>query len=75
MQQYLDLVKLVIENGVRKPSRTGVDTLSYFAAFYKVDLSQGFPLLTTKKVHLRSIIHELIWFLSGNSNVKYLKEK
>ncbi|MHB8339486.1 MAG: thymidylate synthase, partial [Ignavibacteriaceae bacterium] len=58
MQQYLDLIKLVLDEGVKKPSRTGVDTLSYFGAFYRVDLSKGFPLLTTKKMEWKSILHE-----------------
>jgi len=74
MQQYLDLVKLVIENGVRKPSRTGVDTLSYFAAFYKVDLSQGFPLLTTKKVEWKSLLYEVLWYLSGEKHIRNLRQ-
>lgn len=74
MQQYLDLVKLVIENGVRKPSRTGIDTLSYFAAFYKVDLSQGFPLLTTKKVEWKSLLHEVLWYLSGEDHIRNLRQ-
>lgn len=74
MQQYLDLVKLVIENGVKKPSRTGVDTLSYFAAFYKVDLSQGFPLLTTKKVEWKSLLHEVLWYLSGEDHIRNLRQ-
>jgi len=74
MQQYLNLVKLVIENGVKKPSRTGVDTLSYFAAFYKVDLSQGFPLLTTKKVEWKSLLHEVLWYLSGEDHIRNLRQ-
>lgn len=74
MQQYLDLVKLVIENGVRKPSRTGVDTLSYFAAFYKVDLSQGFPLLTTKKMEWKSLLYEVLWYLSGEDHIRNLRQ-
>jgi len=61
MKQYLDLVKLVIENGTRKSSRTGIDTLSYFGAFYKVDLKNGFPLLTTKKIEWKSLLHEVLW--------------
>jgi thymidylate synthase len=74
MQQYLDLVKLVMENGVRKPSRTGVDTVSYFAAFYRVDLSQGFPLLTTKKMHWKSLLHEVLWYLSGEDHIRNLRQ-
>ncbi len=59
MKQYLELVKTVIDNGVRKKTRTGVDTLSYFGAFYKVDLTEGFPLLTTKKMYWKSLLHEV----------------
>ncbi len=74
MQEYLDLVKLVMENGVRKPSRTGVDTISYFAAFYRVDLSKGFPLLTTKKMHWKSLLHEVLWYLSGEDHIRNLRQ-
>lgn len=74
MQQYLDLVKLVMENGVRKPTRTGVDTISYFAAFYRVDLSEGFPLLTTKKMHWKSLLHEVLWYLSGENHIRNLRQ-
>ncbi len=74
MQQYLDLVKLVMENGVRKPTRTGVDTISYFAAFYRVDLSKGFPLLTTKKMHWKSLLHEVLWYLSGENHIRNLRQ-
>ncbi len=74
MQQYLDLVKLVMENGVRKPTRTGVDTISYFAAFYRVDLSEGFPLLTTKKMHWKSLLHEVLWYLSGEDHIRNLRQ-
>lgn len=75
MKEYLDLVKLVIENGVRKPSRTGVDTISYFAANYRVDLSKGFPLLTTKKMVWNSLLHEVLWYLSGENHIRNLREK
>ena len=74
MQQYLDLMRHVRKNGVRKTDRTGTGTLSVFGHQMRFDLSQGFPLVTTKELHLRSIIHELLWFLSGDSNIAYLKE-
>ncbi len=75
MKEYHDLVKLVLENGVRKKSRTGVDTLSYFGAFYRVDLSKGFPLLTTKQMIWKSLLHEVLWYLSGEEHIKTLREK
>ena len=75
MKQYLDLVKLVLENGVRKTSRTGVDTISYFGAFYRVDLAEGFPLLTTKKMEWKSLLHEVLWYLSGENHIRNLREK
>jgi thymidylate synthase len=75
MQQYLDLVDLVLKNGIRKPTRTGVDTISYFAAFYRVDLSEGFPLLTTKKMEWKSLLHEVLWYLSGENHIRNLREK
>jgi thymidylate synthase len=74
MQQYLELMRHVKENGVRKEDRTGVGTLSVFGYQMRFDLAAGFPLVTTKKVHLRSIIYELLWFLRGETNVAYLNE-
>ena len=74
MKQYLDLVKLVLENGNRKTSRTGIDTISYFGAFYKVDLSKGFPLLTTKKMQWKSLLHEVLWYLSGEDHIRNLSK-
>jgi thymidylate synthase len=74
MKQYLDLLKDVLENGTDKSDRTGVGTRSVFGRQVRYDLSQGFPLLTTKKVHLKSIIYELLWFLKGETNVKYLND-
>ena len=74
MRQYLDLMRHVLENGVKKTDRTGVGTLSVFGYQTRYDLSQGFPAVTTKKLHLRSIIHELLWFLRGETNVAYLRE-
>lgn len=75
MKQYHDLVKQVLENGVRKPSRTGVDTISYFGAFYRVDLAEGFPLLTTKKMIWKSLLHEVLWYLSGENHIRNLQKK
>ena len=74
MKEYLDLVQLVLEKGQRKRSRTGVDTLSYFGAFYKVDLAKGFPLLTTKKVNFNACLHELLWYLSGEDHIRNLRK-
>jgi thymidylate synthase len=74
MKQYLDLVKTVIDSGVRKKTRTGVDTISYFGAFYKVDLTEGFPLLTTKKMYWKSLLHEVLWYLSGENHIRNLRQ-
>ncbi len=74
MRPYLDLMQHVLTNGAKKSDRTGTGTLSVFGAQLRFDLSAGFPLLTTKKVHLKSIIHELLWFIKGDTNVKYLKD-
>ena len=74
MQQYLDLMSHVLENGSEKRDRTGTGTLSVFGYQLRFDLSQGFPLITTKKLHLHSIIHELLWFLQGDTNIAYLRE-
>ena len=74
MQQYLELMRHVRENGIRKLDRTGVGTLSVFGYQMRFDLADGFPLVTTKKMHLRSIIHELLWFLRGETNIRYLHE-
>ncbi len=74
MQQYLSMMRYVRDNGARKDDRTGTGTRSVFGYQMRFDLSHGFPVITTKKLHLRSIIHELLWFLSGDSNIRYLKE-
>ncbi len=74
MKPYLDLMRHVLEHGTRKDDRTGTGTLSVFGWQMRYDLAAGFPLVTTKKCHLRSILHELLWFLQGDTNIKYLKE-
>ncbi len=74
MQQYLELMRHVRETGIRRQDRTGTGTLSTFGHQMRFDLGAGFPLVTTKKLHLPSIVHELLWFLSGDSNIRYLKE-
>lgn len=74
MQQYHDLMRHVLQNGAKKEDRTGTGTLSVFGHQMRFDLSEGFPMVTTKKLHLKSIIHELIWFLNGDTNIKYLND-
>ena len=74
MKEYLDLVKLVLAQGTLKKSRTGIDTLSYFGAHYRVDLANGFPLLTTKEIVWNSLLHELLWYLSGDDHIRNLRQ-
>ncbi len=74
MKEYLDLVRLVLEQGTLKKSRTGIDTISYFGAHYRVDLAHGFPLLTTKEIVWNSLLHELLWYLSGEDHIRNLRQ-
>jgi thymidylate synthase len=74
MQNYLDLLQHILDNGTDKTDRTGTGTRSVFGYQLRYDLSKGFPLVTTKKVHLKSIIYELLWFIKGDTNIKYLKD-
>ena len=74
MKQYLDLLEKLVHSSTHKDDRTGTGTFSLFGHQMRFDLSKGFPLVTTKKVHFKSIVHELLWFLKGDTNIKYLQE-
>ena len=74
MRQYLDLMRQILDDGTKKSDRTGTGTLSVFGHQMRFDLGETFPLVTTKKLHLRSILYELLWFLQGDTNIRYLKE-
>ena len=74
MKEYLDIVKSILNHGERKPNRTGTDTIALFGVQYKIDLSEGFPLITTKKVNYDAVVHELLWFLSGETHIRNLHE-
>ena len=75
MKEYLNLVQNVLDNGVKKENRTGIDTISSFSEFYRVDLSEGFPLVTTKKMYFRSVILELLWYLRGEDHIRWLRDE